>query len=104
MPYKDKDNGRLETSVVHLDRCDEERVWHLGRTCKPDKTLYGRTDFSVQLAVQQALECLAAPQPDFDEHAVVVKWPEAKEEQKRIALALADKAGVCQPPPPEVTP
>ncbi|WP_153946360.1 hypothetical protein [Cupriavidus sp. U2] len=93
-------NDRHETSVCHLDRCEESRVWHLGRSRRPTKTLHARTDFDVQHALDLSLGCLAAPEPDFDEHAVVVNWPAEKLEQKKIAVELASKAGECKAPPP----
>ena len=95
--YKEKE--RHETSVCHLDRCDEGRVWHLGLTRRPDKTLHARVDLDVQSVVGQSLECLTAPEDDYDEHVVVVKWPPDKEGQKLIAVQLAMKAGQCKPPP-----
>lgn len=91
--------SRHETSVCHLDRCDEDRVWHLGLTRRPNKTLYARVDLDVASVVGQSLECVTAPETDYDEHAVVVKWPPDKEGQKLIAVQLAMKAGQCKAPP-----
>lgn len=90
---------RHETSVCHLEKCNEDRVWYLGRTRRTDKTLHARTDLDVQAVVDQALSCLSAPVPEFHEHAVVIDWPAEKEERKRIAVELAHRAAECKLPP-----
>jgi hypothetical protein len=91
--------NRHETSVCHLDGCADDRVWHLGRTVRPGKTLHARVDLDVQQVVDQALSCLSAPEQDFQEHAVVIDWPDEKEEQKKIAVELATRAAECKRPP-----
>lgn len=95
-PYE---NG-WETSVCRMDTCDNERVWHLGRTCRIDRTLRARIDFDVQDVVDNALACHTAPRDGFDEHAVVIQWPADKEQQKVIAVNLAATVGACKIVPP----
>ncbi|MBF3560998.1 hypothetical protein ISF97_27735 [Burkholderia pseudomallei] len=94
--------NRWETSVCRIDTCDDERVWHLGRACRIDKTLRARIDFDVQQVVDNALACRMAPQDGYDEHAVVIQWPADKEQQKLIAVQLAAAVGVCRIAPPIV--
>ncbi|AMU06269.1 hypothetical protein A2T82_08230 [Burkholderia cenocepacia] len=83
-----------------MDKCGDDRVWHLGRTRRADRTLRARIDFDVQHVVDNALACHTAPQDGFDEHAVVVEWPSDKAEQKLIAVKLADAVGACKMAPP----
>ncbi|KVG07252.1 hypothetical protein WJ24_22010 [Burkholderia vietnamiensis] len=83
-----------------MDTCDDERVWHLGRTCRIDKTLHARIDFDVQHVIDYALACHTAPQDGYGEHAVVIQWPADKAQQKLIAVQLAAAVGACRIAPP----
>ncbi|MGN4072150.1 hypothetical protein ACS0X5_10780 [Burkholderia gladioli] len=93
MPEQYED--RWETSVCRIGACDEERVWYLGRTRRPDRTLRARIDFDVQHVIDNTLACNTAPQDGYDEHAVVIDWPPTKEAQKLIAVKLAAAVGAC---------
>lgn len=92
--------NRWETSVCHMDSCNDDRVWNIGRSCRTDKTLRARIDFDVQHVVNNALSCEASPEDGYDEHAVVIEWPPDKEQQKLIAVQLVAAVGACKLPPP----
>ena len=89
LPTQEKQDQRWETSVCRLKDCSENRVWDLARTQRPDRTVYGRADHSVQSAIAAALSCLASPIEGFPEHAVLINWPNEKPAQKEIALLLS---------------
>lgn len=89
LPMLEKGANRLETSVCRLVGCSEERVWHLGTTQRPDRTLYARADHSLQAAIANNLSCVSAPVDGFPEHAVLLGWPSEKPAQKLIAIALS---------------
>jgi hypothetical protein len=89
MPRFERDFNRHETSVCHLNGSDDARVWQLAVDSRPGQELRGRVDFAVGLATAQELSCLSSPEHNYAEHAVLVNWPLEKEDQKRIALALA---------------
>lgn len=80
---------RLETSVCRDSMCDIARVWHLARTQRSDKNVKGAANFKAASATATGLSCLAAPVDGYGEHAVVIKWPENKSEQRLIAGKLS---------------
>lgn len=90
---------RHETSVCCLDGCSDERAWDLAKVQRPNKTLHARANFPVQLAIDQSLSCIAAPVDGFDEHAVIIEWPNDKEAQKVKAIELASGTAPCLRPP-----
>ncbi|MYM87714.1 hypothetical protein GTP91_11030 [Rugamonas sp. FT82W] len=98
LPTPDKTSGRLETSICRIKDCTEERIWHLAKTQRQDKTVKGRADHSVQSAHDAGLECIAAPVTDFPEHAVLLGWPADKPACKVIAMMLSKASkGVLAP-------
>lgn len=98
------DNGfdRWETSVCSLDGCSDVRVWSLARSSRPDANLKARVDFPVGLATSNQLGCVTSPMPDFEEHAVLLEWPEEKEDRKVITVALAKGCPAVLNPPAAV--
>lgn len=98
--------GVWETSVCRLTACEDGRIWHLANTVRGGIATMGRADLGVEVAHNQALMVQAAPMPEqgYDEHAVVLGWPEGdsetiKSHHKMIAAVLASEAEVRQPPP-----
>lgn len=89
LPTQDKTSGRLETSVCRLKGCSEERIWHLAKTQRQDKTVKGRADHTVKSVIDAGLECIASPVTDFPEHAVLLGWPADKPACKAIAVMLS---------------
>jgi len=90
---------RWETSVCSLARCaNDERVWHLARTQRSDKSVKARIDVCVDHVQHSDLRCIAAPVPGYPEHAVIVGWPDEKHDQKARALALSKRCAVTTPP------
>lgn len=89
---------RWETSVCRLTGCREERIWHLARTQRLDKTLKARADLAVQSVEDAALLCVQAPVTGFPEHAVLLGWPSDKPAQKEIALRLSQASRTFFPP------
>lgn len=101
-PERHPTDGRLETSVCGRDGVPADRIWLLGRRARPDKKLYGRFDFEAAVATAVGLQCEPAPMPDFDEHAVLLGWPDvvdAKEAWKLIAVQLCNRCGEMIEPP-----
>lgn len=98
LPTPDKTSGRLETSICRMKDCSEERIWHLAKTQRQDKTVKGRADHSVQSVLDAGLECIASPVKDFPEHAVLLGWPVDKPACKVIAMMLS-KASKGVPAP-----
>ena len=102
LPMFDLEMQRLETSVCRLNLCNRERAWELARTLglasRPGVTLHACADVSVGVANQNGLICEEAPVDGFPEHAVLIGWPEEKEKQKLIAMALVKASARHLPP------
>lgn len=86
--------GRFETSVCGLHRVGSERVSHLGRTIRAQQGLsaIAAVKLSVSAVTSSGLACEAAPEPDFEEHGVIVGWnpdPNAKDERLALQADLA---------------
>jgi hypothetical protein len=82
--------NRYETSMCHINACaNDARIWQCGIEAR-DRPLVARVDLQVSIVQMAQLRCLASPNPpSFNEHAVVVDWPEDKEGQKKLALEIA---------------
>lgn len=93
LPSFEKNLNRLETSVCRIVTLDEEKIWHIGRQSRPERTIKGRADHSTEHVSNAGLTTVSAPEGTFEEHAVLLGWPEEKEQQKLIARAIA-KASV----------
>ncbi|HWH82281.1 MAG TPA: hypothetical protein VNU71_08595 [Burkholderiaceae bacterium] len=99
---------RWETSVCGRDGVSEERIWTLATTARPDKTLHGRFDFETAMAISEGLACEPAPMDNFEEHAVLIGWPdpgETKEAWKLLAVRLGNRCNpMLAPPAPLLSP
>jgi hypothetical protein len=79
----------------------EPAIWQIG---KDDvgrlrgKVPIGRGDFGVQRAKDCRLDVLA-DKASFQRHALLIKWPPDKEDQKEIALELSRHTTARRPPP-----
>lgn len=94
---------RFETSVCGLNGVSEDRLWHLGRTVRPDKTAVAAAEISVSDVEAAQLNCEPLPQPDYDEHGVILGWnadPDSKDARLSAQQELAARAlRVLLPPP-----
>lgn len=88
---------RLELSTAQRSCVTEKRLWHLGRTKRPDRTLHGRCDFEVR-QLPEGLISREAAEKGYQEHAVVVGWPDDREEQLKLQVALVKAAPLKQCP------
>ncbi|MBF4049635.1 hypothetical protein ISI15_16525 [Burkholderia pseudomallei] len=99
---------RFETSVCGLNGVPDDRLWRLGRTVRAGKAAIAVVEISVQAIEAAQLVCEPLPQPDYDEHGVVLGWsndPEAKDarmsaQQDLVAGISAEQ--VRRPPPDRV--
>ncbi len=85
---------RFETSVCGLHGVASERVSHLGRTIRAQEGLSAivAVKLSVSAVTSAGLACESAPEPDFEEHGVIVGWnpdPSAKDERLAFQTDLA---------------
>jgi len=91
-----------ELSVCQIDKTPDERVWHLGRTCRKGLALLARSDFATKVAEGKKLKGYAAPEKNYREHAVFVGWPaeegEAKPLRMHIAQEIAANANTLKAP------
>jgi hypothetical protein len=86
LPMFEPDYARLETSVCRTRDCPDDRQWQLALLRgKPARC---KADVPVAVILEQGLQCVAAPVANYDEHAVLLGWPQEKEDQKVIAIAL----------------
>lgn len=73
---------RYETSVCGLSGVDDNRLWHLARTIRSDRTAYAVAKISVAAIREAQLSCEPLPQKGYDEHGVILGWnsdPDAKD-------------------------
>lgn len=86
LPMFEAEYSRLETSVCRTKACPESRQWELAKLRgKPARC---KADVPVSVIAAQGLQCVAAPVKDYDEHAVILGWPDDKDAQKAITLEL----------------
>lgn len=81
-PELHPDLRRYETSVCGLNGVHDDRLWHLGRTIRSDKTAFAVAEVSVADISAANLACEPLPQVDYDEHGVILGWnsdPDAKD-------------------------
>ena len=85
--------GRLETSVCDLTTTNAERLRTLASAIRAPMIALALTRVVVREVSKQGLDCETAPQPDFEEHAVIVQWPSGADDKARrldICNALVD--------------
>lgn len=90
-----------ETSVCRIDGLAEADIWHIGDDPigrLRGKPPIGRGDFGTQNARDRQLD-VVADKTTFDRHALLIKWPAEKEDQKEVALELSRHTVTRKPPP-----
>lgn len=99
MPEKTPGPHGLETSVCRIDGLSEQGIWQIGKDDVGrlrDKPPVARGDFAAQRARDCKLDVVADKQ-SFERHALLIKWPTAKEDQIAIAQELSRYTGVKKP-------
>jgi len=90
MPYK-----FVALSVNRHRDCTEEEIWDVGFEVAEmrQRTLYGRADIKAASARIAPLDVVAKPlMPRNPNHAEIVGFPPAKEDQQALAVKLAAAA------------
>lgn len=94
--------SHVELSVTrHRDATDDE-LWQIGRDVakQRSKNLYGRTDIIAYKCREADLTVVPDPLlPENPNHANLIGYPPAKEDQLSIALKIAETASNLIPPP-----
>ena len=105
-PQFNRELGRLETSIFGLNHVTEERIWSLGRSIRAQEGLSAVAAVKLPTAAVEivGLRCESAPEPDFEEHGVVIGW-DSENKDLRLSMqqslaAAADASQVLRPPPP----
>lgn len=91
MPY------RGEVSVFVLDGLAHSRIWAMGASIRPDRTLYGVAELDTGTVERAGLEFVRDDRPM--RHGNIVGWPAEKDAVKALALELALQARLDLPPP-----
>lgn len=105
-PQFNRELDRLETSICGLNCVSEERLWSLGRSIRAKDGLSAIAAVTLPTAAVEktGLQCEPAPEPDFEEHGVVIGWdPENKDRRlsmQQSLAAAADLSRVRRPPSP----
>ncbi|CAE6724339.1 hypothetical protein R69619_01709 [Paraburkholderia nemoris] len=95
MPEQHPETEEWETSTCRMGQLTDQASWDIGDRIR-GMSVVARADIDASGVVDSNARCQAAPQPDFDEHAVIVGWPNEKEAQKAIAAALAYRAALVE--------
>lgn len=88
-----------ETSVYRITGLSEEGVWEIGQeyVAKPsNRTLYARGDTPAIVILKTGLALVPETTP-HPLHANITNWPADKDEQKMLALEIANEAVLAQP-------
>ncbi len=88
-------------SAYRTTTVEEQGIWEIGRTyvaAPQQKAIRGRGDLSANIIRATELDVVPERQP-HKLHADVVGWPTEKDEQKMIAVELANQAIAVFPPP-----
>ena len=84
-------DGNLETSVYFTKNLAEDAIWVHGETYAANgRTLRGRAEISVDGVQKTKLTVKAEDPPPL--HGVIVGWPTEKDQQKALALELAQSS------------
>jgi hypothetical protein len=95
--YMPAPNG--ETSVYRISNIAENEIWDIGRkyVAGPSKrTLRARGDTTAELITKTGLEISPETTP-HPLHANIVNWPSEKDEQKMLAVEIANEATLVTP-------
>ena len=92
--------NRWETSVCGRDGVSDSRLWELGQTIRPGMQCIASIEVATADVRRIGLDCVAAPEPNFAEHGVIIGWHAEKD---RRLLAQQDlvvaRRRVLTPPP-----
>lgn len=90
-----------ELSVTRHRDASETEIWTAGEdvATQQQKRLYGRADIQARACISESLRVTAKPFPNNPNHADIEGWPPQKQDQKAIALKLADVATQLKLPP-----
>lgn len=86
-------NKNGETSIFRISGISDNEVWNIGERevgMKQNKPILGRADITASIILSNHLEIVPSEPPV--RHADITGWPEEKDQQKDIALELAEKA------------
>lgn len=89
-----------ETSVYRASTLSEEESWGIGLeyVAKPrNRTLYARGDTMAGVIMKTGLDIIPETTP-HPLHANIVNWPSDKDEQKMLAVEIANEAILAVPP------
>jgi len=90
-----------ETSVCRIDGLIDADIWRIGNDDVGrlrGKPPIGRGDFAAKDARNCKLD-VVADKTTFERHALLIKWPKEKEDQKEIALELSRYTAARRPTP-----
>ena len=96
--------ARYELSICGLNNVHIDRMWHLGKTIRANqgKSVFASIFLTTDKISGVGLKVEPAPEkPHFEEHGVVLEWPEDRAEllAKQLDLvALCSKDNVGYPP------
>ena len=96
--YLPAHNG--ETSVYRTSGLTEEEIWAIGqeKVSKPSgRSLHARGDTSASVILKTGLAIIPETTP-HPLHANIVNWPLEKDEQKMLALEIANEATLTLSP------
>lgn len=82
-------DNRGETSICRTSNLTDADVWAIGDRIREIRSL-ARADFVALNATAHGLAIDAVPEDGYPQHAVIVGWPASKDEQKALALELAN--------------
>jgi len=88
-----------ETSVYRISNISEKEIWDIGRkyVAGPSKrTLHARGDATAVAITKTGLEISPETTP-HPLHANIVNWPSEKDEQKMLAVEIANEATLVMP-------
>ena len=90
-----------ELSVTRHRDATEAEIWQVGQDVAEhrQRTLYGRADIRALDCNIDSLKVVAKPLSNNSIHADIEGWPSQKQDQKAIALKLADSANKLIHPP-----
>lgn len=89
-----------QVSVYRTSSIDESTIWQIGsrHVAEPmGKKLYARGDVGALVIFDKRLNVVAAPSP-HKLHANIMGWPSGKDEQKMLAVELANAAALRTTP------
>lgn len=95
-----KEAGQWETSVCRVSTASEQRIWEIANLARSPLPALARADLSTNSVKAAGLLTEAAPdfEANYQEHAVIVGWPDEKEKQMELSIQLAASAELVLAP------